>query len=141
VPDNWPTDLSTKINAAHPLAVTRPGLSVYAASSPPPFCPLGREEDGDAIVKIIDAANVFVRVAVMDYFPATIYGGTKTKFWPIIDNAIRRGTVSIDILLRALVYRYFILIGMNRQIFFKSFFRYQKRRGGSGLRWAWEAQK
>ena len=91
MPDAWPTDLSTKINAAHPLSVTRPGLSVYAASSPPPFCPLGREEDADAIVKIIDAASVFVRVAVMDYFPATIYSGNRTKFWPTIDNALRRG--------------------------------------------------
>lgn len=92
VPDSWPADLSTRINAAHPVQLTRPGLAVYLASSPPPFCPLGREEDADAIVKIIDAANVFVRVAVMDYFPATIYG-TKTKFWPVIDNAIRRAVV------------------------------------------------
>ena len=94
MPDAWPTDLSTKINAAHPLAVTRPGLSVYAASSPPPFCPLGREEDADAIVRIIEAADVFVRVAVMDYFPATIYG-TKTRCWPVSDNAIRRGELKL----------------------------------------------
>jgi phospholipase D3/4 len=90
VPDSWPGDLSTRINAAHPLQLTRPDLSVYLSSSPPPFCPLGREEDAEAIVKIINAAEKWVRVAVMDYFPATIYG-TRTKFWPLIDNAIRRG--------------------------------------------------
>ena len=92
VPDSWPADLSTRINAAHPLQLTRPDLAAYLASSPPPFCPLGREEDADAIVKVIDAAEVFVHVAVMDYFPAVIYG-TKSKFWPVIDNAIRKGTV------------------------------------------------
>jgi hypothetical protein len=61
------------------------------SSSPPSFCPAGREEDAAAIIGIIDAAERFVRVAVMDYFPATIYGGNRTRFWPLIDNAIRRG--------------------------------------------------
>jgi phospholipase D3/4 len=91
VPDSWPSDLSTRINAAHPLDVTRPRLSAYMSSSPPSFCPAGREEDANAIIGIIDAAERFVRVAVMDYFPATIYGGNRTRFWPLIDNAIRRG--------------------------------------------------
>jgi hypothetical protein len=91
VPDSWPSDLSTRINAAHPLDVTRPRLSAYLSSSPPSFCPAGREEDAAAIIGIIDAAERFVRVAVMDYFPATIYGGNRTRFWPLIDNAIRRG--------------------------------------------------
>ena len=92
VPDSWPSDLSTRINAAHPLDVTRPRLSAYLSSSPPSFCPAGREEDAAAIIGIIDAAERFVRVAVMDYFPATIYGGAnRTRFWPLIDNAIRRG--------------------------------------------------
>jgi hypothetical protein len=92
VPDSWPSDLSTRINAAHPLEVTRPRLAAYMSSSPPSFCPAGREEDAAAIVGIIDAAERFVRVAVMDYFPATIYGGAnRTRFWPLIDNAIRRG--------------------------------------------------
>jgi hypothetical protein len=91
VPDSWPSDLSTRINAAHPLEVTRPRLAAYLSSSPPSFCPAGREEDANAIIGIIDAAERFVRVAVMDYFPATIYGGNRTRFWPLIDNAIRRG--------------------------------------------------
>jgi len=91
VPDSWPSELSTRINAAHPLELTRPRLSVYLSSSPPSFCPLGREEDADAIIRIIESAERFVRVAVMDYFPASIYGGNRTLFWPAIDNAIRRG--------------------------------------------------
>ncbi len=91
MPDSWPSDLSTRINAAHPLEVTRPRLAAYLSSSPPSFCPAGREEDAAAIVGIIDAAERFVRVAVMDYFPATIYGGNRTRFWPLIDNALRRG--------------------------------------------------
>lgn len=40
-------------------------------SSPAPLCPLGRTSDIDAIVSVIDGAEKFVYVAVMDYFPTT----------------------------------------------------------------------
>ena len=33
-----------------------------------------------------------MRVAVMDYFPATIYQ-RKTTFWPVIDDALRRAAI------------------------------------------------
>ena len=40
-------------------------------SSPPPLCPKGRDHDGKAIIKIINEAEKFVHIAVMDYFPTT----------------------------------------------------------------------
>jgi len=46
--------------------------------------------DVDALVKVIDEAREFVYVAVMDYFPGTLYG-KHFKHWPLIDDALRRG--------------------------------------------------
>jgi len=92
VPDTWPSDLSTTINMKNPLKLLTPSLSVSMSSSPPSFCPAGRDSDIQAIINIIDNAKEFVRVAVMDYFPATIYG-KKTTFWPVIDDALRRAAI------------------------------------------------
>jgi phospholipase D3/4 len=44
---------------------------LFFQSSPPPFCPDGRTIDSDAIVDVIDKADKFVYIAVMDYFPTT----------------------------------------------------------------------
>lgn len=43
----------------------------HLQSSPPELCPEGRTIDVDAIVNVIDSAEKFVYVAVMDYFPTT----------------------------------------------------------------------
>ena len=40
-------------------------------SSPPQICPTGRVGDGDTIVQIINSAEKYVHIAVMDYFPTT----------------------------------------------------------------------
>ena len=45
----WPTSLETTINAQDPLKLAGEGTSVYLSSSPPQFCPHGREVDIDAI--------------------------------------------------------------------------------------------
>ena len=90
VPKSWPDSLSTQINLDTPVSVLNSHLSVSISSSPPPFCPQGRDSDIDAILRTIDSAKEFVRVAVMDYYPATLYR-SHTQFWPVIDNALRSG--------------------------------------------------
>ena len=45
----WPAGLETSINAQDPLNISGEGTSVYLSSSPPQFCPQGREIDIDAI--------------------------------------------------------------------------------------------
>lgn len=92
VPDAWPDKLSTNINMKTPLNLENPSLSVSLSSSPPSFCPDGRDSDIQAILQVINGAKEFVRVAVMDYFPATIYT-RKTTFWPVIDDALRRAAI------------------------------------------------
>lgn len=49
-----------------------------------------RSVDIEALLGVINSAHEFVYVAVMDYFPASIYS-KKHHFWPVIDDAIRKG--------------------------------------------------
>ena len=35
----------------------------------------------------------FVHIAVMDYFPITIYTHGRPTFWPVIDDALRRAAI------------------------------------------------
>ena len=46
-------------------------------SSPPEFCVTPRTSDLDAILKVINASEEFIYIAVMDYFPALIYNHPK----------------------------------------------------------------
>jgi phospholipase D3/4 len=48
-------------------------FSVVHQSSPPSFCPEGRTNDLDAILDVIDKAEKYIHIAVMDYFPTTLY--------------------------------------------------------------------
>lgn len=102
VPPSWPDTLATNINSAAPLTLSGSDLSVYLSSSPPPFCPEGREQDLAAIINTIDSAEQFVDIAVMDYFPTTIYT-PHPQFWPPIDNALRRAAISRGVSVRLLV--------------------------------------
>ncbi|OWF53408.1 phospholipase D3-like isoform X2 [Mizuhopecten yessoensis] len=93
VPSQWPTSYNTDINNNNTMEInfnsTNVAATTYISSSPPPFCPAGRTVDVDAIVDIIQKAEEFVYVAVMDYFPTTQF--TKPRvYWPVIDDAFRR---------------------------------------------------
>ena len=69
-------------------------FSVFLSSSPPPFCPKGREIDVEALLNVVNQAHEFIYVAVMDYSPSFWY--TKPEiFWPEIDDAIRKGNKHI----------------------------------------------
>jgi len=57
-------------------------------SSPPSFCPNGRTTDIDSVLDVIDNSTQFVHIAVMDYFPATIY--TEKPTWGLIPQIHER---------------------------------------------------
>jgi len=102
IPEQWPTELSTNINSMARLNLTVPDHQVYLSSSPPPFCPNGRDVDVDAIVKVMNTAEKFINIAVMDYFPTTLYT-KKIHFWPIIDDAIRKAAIERGVEVRMLI--------------------------------------
>ena len=101
VPPSWPSSYSTNINSEAPLEIKSQDLSVYLSSSPPPFCPEGREKDLAAILKVINNAEEFVEIAVMDYFPTTIYT-PHPQFWPYIDDALRAAAINRGVKVRLL---------------------------------------
>ncbi|XP_045449871.1 5'-3' exonuclease PLD3-like [Melitaea cinxia] len=104
IPDSWPTELSTDINMQHPINISDGNTTygAYITSSPPPLSPAGRTNDDDAIVNIINSAEEFVYIAVMDYGPALEYA-PKLKFWPKIDDAIRRAALEARVRVRMLI--------------------------------------
>ncbi|KAK3092765.1 hypothetical protein FSP39_006993 [Pinctada imbricata] len=91
VPPSWPSDYDTSINGNTSMQIKFNGTDAltYLSSSPPPFCAKGRTIDVDAIVNIINDADKFVYIAVMDYFPSTQFIKPR-RYWPVIDDAIRR---------------------------------------------------
>ncbi|KAH9509354.1 5'-3' exonuclease pld3 [Bulinus truncatus] len=91
VPSHWPSDLETSANSQSPASVTynqTKTASIYISSSPPPFCPLGRTVDIDAIVSVIQSAKKFIYISVMEYMPVVLFTPPQT-FWAVIDDALR----------------------------------------------------
>ncbi|XP_055371002.1 5'-3' exonuclease PLD3-like isoform X2 [Condylostylus longicornis] len=105
IPSYWPDEYSTKFNMNNMLKVNfnrAYDFRVFFSSSPPPLSPRGRTQDLDAIINTILHAEKFVYIAVMDYFPLTIYT-PKHKYWPYIDNAIRTAAIENKVAVKMLV--------------------------------------
>ncbi|XP_065919930.1 5'-3' exonuclease PLD3-like isoform X2 [Dysidea avara] len=101
IPDKWPTNVSTTLNLNNParLRVNKTDANVYLASSPGELCPTGRTVDIDALLYVINSAQQFVYIAVMDYFPALIYTHPQV-YWPVIDDALRSAVFNKGITVR-----------------------------------------
>jgi phospholipase D3/4 len=108
IPSQWPRDLETQYNSENPQYVKLGNTQslVFFSVSPPQFRPLGRDNDIDALVKVIDNSKDFVYVAVMDYAPRTLYGKTNNKYWPFIDDAFRRAAFERKVHVKLLMSRW-----------------------------------
>ncbi|CAD5230842.1 unnamed protein product [Bursaphelenchus xylophilus] len=92
IPGRWPLNLRTQFNHHHPLEINMNGhwQKTFISSSPIEFNPKGREHDLDAIVSVMESAEEYVKVAVMDLIPTTLYMGKDMDYyWPFLDSAIR----------------------------------------------------
>ncbi|TRZ10480.1 hypothetical protein HGM15179_016621 [Zosterops borbonicus] len=103
IPAPWPDNFSTSFNAETPLELPLNGTAaaVYFSSSPPALCPSGRTEDLSALLGVIEGAEQFVDVAVMSYLPGTEFSRPE-RFWPPIDDGLRRAVVERGVRLRLL---------------------------------------
>ncbi|NWH42063.1 PLD3 Phospholipase, partial [Chloropsis hardwickii] len=103
IPVPWPDNYSTTFNMDTPLEMTLndTAAAVYFSSSPPPLCAAGRTQDLDALLGVIDGAEAFVDVAVMSYLPGTEFSRPE-RFWPAIDDRLRRAVVERGVRLRLL---------------------------------------
>ncbi|XP_061108152.1 5'-3' exonuclease PLD4 isoform X2 [Conger conger] len=104
IPDPWPSDFDTTINKDYPLLVNMSGVPsrVYITGSPPSFCPAGRTRDLDAILSIIEGAEHFIDVAVMEYFPTSRFTHPRS-YWPTIENALKRSAFNRHVTVRLLI--------------------------------------
>lgn len=91
IPSPWPSSFSTAYNQDSPLQLSfnSSQASVYLSSSPPSFCASGRTSDLQAILGVIDEAQSFIYIAVMNYLPTMEFSHPK-KYWGSIDTALRR---------------------------------------------------
>ncbi|KAK2164997.1 hypothetical protein LSH36_56g01004 [Paralvinella palmiformis] len=103
LPRSWPAKWSTKYNKDTPVQVTLNGRKseVYFSSSPSPICPDGRTPDLDALLDVINKADRYVYIAVMDYMPLIEFS-KPVKFWPVIDDALRRVALEKNVEVRLL---------------------------------------
>ncbi|XP_012151519.2 5'-3' exonuclease PLD3 [Megachile rotundata] len=104
IPAVWPDSFTTKINLKNPMKFTFMDnkYKTFIASSPPPFSSKGRTNDIDAILYCIEKAEKFIYIAVMDYFPLTVYTA-KIRYWPIIDDALRTAAIERKVRVRLLI--------------------------------------
>ncbi|XP_053824473.1 5'-3' exonuclease PLD3 [Vidua chalybeata] len=103
IPAPWPDNYSTSINAETPLETTLNGTAaaVYFSSSPPALLAAGRTGDLEALLGVVDGAAAFVDVAVMSYVASTEFSRPE-RFWPAIDERLRRAVVERGVRLRLL---------------------------------------
>ncbi|KAM7004140.1 5'-3' exonuclease PLD3 isoform 1-T2 [Passerculus sandwichensis] len=103
IPAPWPDNFSTSINLETPLEMTLNGTeaAVFFSSSPPALCAAGRTPDLAALLSVIDGAEAWVDVAVMSYVVSTEFSRPK-RFWPAIDERLRRAVVERGVRLRLL---------------------------------------
>lgn len=108
IPSFWPEEVSTPYNSLNPQPVklNDDPVMAYFSVSPPEFRSEGRENDIDALVKVIDTAKEFVYVAVMDYAPRTLYYKEKNLVWPNIDLAFKRAAFERGVHVRLLMSRW-----------------------------------
>lgn len=91
IPSPWPSSFSTHYNKDTPLQLSLNSTpsSVYLTSSPPSFCGSGRTSDLQSILAVIDDAQSFIYIAVMNYLPTMEFSHPK-RYWADIDTQLRR---------------------------------------------------
>ncbi|KAK6757916.1 hypothetical protein RB195_015626 [Necator americanus] len=108
IPSSWPDNLATPAYHERPTTVpqTNGDQAVYISASPPGFQSCGREDDLDAMVKVIDEAQTTLDLAVMDYAPCSLYMNPLNKWYSRLDDAIRRAAFERQVKVRFLYSRW-----------------------------------
>ncbi|KAM7389374.1 hypothetical protein PAMP_023358 [Pampus punctatissimus] len=104
LPPYWPARLSALSSSQHPLHLKFNGVParVYLSSAPPLISARGRSDDLATILSVIDDAQKFIYISVMDYLPLSEF--TKPlRFWPAIDSALRAAACTRGVKVRLLV--------------------------------------
>ncbi|XP_068441388.1 5'-3' exonuclease PLD3 [Clinocottus analis] len=91
IPSPWPSSFATLYNKDTPLQLPLNSTpsSVYMSSSPPSFCAAGRTSDLQSILSVMEDAESFIYIAVMNYLPTMEFSHPK-RYWADIDTKLRR---------------------------------------------------
>uniref|UniRef100_A0A3P8ZEG2 PLD phosphodiesterase domain-containing protein n=1 Tax=Esox lucius TaxID=8010 RepID=A0A3P8ZEG2_ESOLU len=90
LPPFWPARYSALSSSKNPLNLKLNGVParVYLSSAPPQISAYGRSDDLSTILAVIEDAQRFVHISVMDFLPMSQF--TKPlRFWPVIDTALK----------------------------------------------------
>lgn len=104
IPSQWPSSFSTDYNKDTPLQLllNNTPASVYLSSSPPSFCATGRTSDLQSILSVMEDAQSFIYIAVMNYMPTMEFSHPR-KYWASIDTQLRRIAYEKRVKVRLLV--------------------------------------
>ncbi|KAM6988523.1 5'-3' exonuclease PLD3 [Tautogolabrus adspersus] len=104
IPSPWPNSFSTLYNKDTPLQLPLNDTpsSVYLSSSPPSFCAAGRTPDLQSIVSVMEDAESFIYIAVMNYLPTMEFSHPK-RYWADIDTQLRRAAYERRVKVRLLI--------------------------------------
>lgn len=80
--------VGTRYTLADPMHVGPASTPLYIASGPATFAAGGRVDELDALVASMNRSTTFLKFAVMDYTPTSMYV-RPDFYWPTIDNEIR----------------------------------------------------
>jgi len=91
VPKKMPKSWKPLFNMEYPSITQLNGeiSSNFFSASPPAFDPKERTTDIDAVLNMINNAEEFVWIQVMDYSPTFLYASPNNTYWPDIDDALR----------------------------------------------------
>ncbi|XP_058244276.1 5'-3' exonuclease PLD3 isoform X1 [Hemibagrus wyckioides] len=104
IPIPWPSQYSTAFNKDTPMQLPINGSDsrVYLSSAPTSLCAEGRTPDLQAILSVINDAQQFVYIAVMNYLPTMEFSDPK-RYWADIDTELRRVAFERAIHVRLLI--------------------------------------
>ncbi|XP_074534772.1 5'-3' exonuclease PLD3 [Halichoeres trimaculatus] len=104
IPSPWPNSFSTLYNKDTPLQLPLNDTmsSVYLSSSPPSFCAAGRTPDLESILSVMEDAQSFIYIAVMNYLPTMEFSHPK-RYWADIDTQLRRAAYERRVKVRLLI--------------------------------------
>lgn len=104
LPPYWPARLSALSNSQNPLQLKFNGVParVFLSSAPPQVSARGRSDDLTTILSIIDDAQEFVHISVMDFLPLSEFT-MPHRFWPAVDSALRSSACTKGVQVRLMV--------------------------------------
>lgn len=88
-----PNVVGTTFTASNPMVIGGDNTRTYIASGPATFAAYGRVDELDAIMLAINSSKSFLKFAVMDYIPTSMYV-SPAFYWPNIDDALRSAALS-----------------------------------------------